>query len=78
MERLNPPKQDATLLRGGEVEGRGPSLSELGIFSSVFVNEDGEELVNEYDGYLLRTKFDGVDEGGVASGFATLSSISAT
>jgi glutathione synthase len=29
---------------------------------------------NEYAGFLLRTKFSNVDEGGVASGFATLSS----
>ncbi|GMI14538.1 hypothetical protein TrVE_jg10517 [Triparma verrucosa] len=75
MERLEPPKQDATLLRGGRVEGRGPSISELGIFACIYVSEDGEEMVNDYSGYLLRTKFDGVDEGGVASGFATLSSI---
>jgi glutathione synthase len=35
---------------------------------------DGETLHNEYAGFLLRTKFEHVDEGGVASGFATLSS----
>ena len=32
-------------------------------------------ILNEYAGYLLRTKQDGVDEGGVASGFSCLSSI---
>ncbi|CAM9921021.1 unnamed protein product, partial [Choristocarpus tenellus] len=32
------------------------------------------ELLNEYAGYLIRTKLEGVDEGGVASGYAVLSS----
>ena len=36
--------------------------------------EEGKIVHNEYAGFLLRTKFSGVDEGGVASGFATLSS----
>jgi hypothetical protein len=31
-------------------------------------------LVNEYAGHILRTKLEGVDEGGVATGFAVLSS----
>merc|ERR1712157_97851 len=38
---------------------------------------DDEEAIiihNKYSGFLLRTKFANVDEGGVASGFATLSS----
>jgi glutathione synthase len=37
-------------------------------------DDDGTILHNEYAGFLLRTKFSHVDEGGVASGFATLSS----
>lgn len=32
-------------------------------------------LLSEYGGYLLRTKPDGVDEGGVASGYSVLNSI---
>lgn len=35
----------------------------------------GRVLVSEYGGYLLRTKPDGVDEGGVASGYSVLNSI---
>jgi glutathione synthase len=40
----------------------------------VVVDPDGLVVHNEYAGFLLRTKFSNVDEGGVASGFATLSS----
>mmetsp|Transcript_33007 Transcript_33007/g.80220 ORF Transcript_33007/g.80220 Transcript_33007/m.80220 type:complete len:658 (-) Transcript_33007:104-2077(-) len=74
MQRLFPPQQRAILLRGGKVEGSGESISELGCFGCLVVDPDGTILHNKYAGFLLRTKFSGVDEGGVASGFATLSS----
>ncbi len=74
MERLFPPQQRAVLLRNGRVEGVGMTISELGIFGAIVSSGDGDVLHNEYAGFLLRTKFNGVDEGGVASGFATLSS----
>ncbi|KAL7497846.1 hypothetical protein ACHAWT_007728 [Skeletonema menzelii] len=74
MERLFPPQQRALLLRNGQVEGTGMSISELGCFGAIISSGDGEVVHNEYAGFLLRTKFSGVDEGGVASGFATLSS----
>ncbi|KAL3941772.1 MAG: hypothetical protein SGBAC_003916 [Bacillariaceae sp.] len=74
MQRLFPPQQRAVLLRGGKVEGSGDSISELGCYGTVVVDPAGEVVHNEYAGFLLRTKFSGVDEGGVASGFATLSS----
>jgi hypothetical protein len=35
----------------------------------------GGVLVNAYAGYLLRTKPEGVDEGGVASGYSVLNSV---
>jgi glutathione synthase len=74
MERLFPPNQRAILLRSGKVEGTGDSISELGCFGAVVASDSGEIVHNEYAGFLLRTKFSNVDEGGVASGFATLSS----
>ena len=74
MERLFPPQQRAVLLRNGRVEGEGMTISELGCFGTIVASGDGEVVHNEYAGFLLRTKFSGVDEGGVASGFATLSS----
>eukprot|EP00581_Thalassiosira_minuscula_P016644 CAMPEP_0183725300 /NCGR_PEP_ID=MMETSP0737-20130205/20130_1 /TAXON_ID=385413 /ORGANISM="Thalassiosira miniscula, Strain CCMP1093" /LENGTH=568 /DNA_ID=CAMNT_0025956233 /DNA_START=168 /DNA_END=1874 /DNA_ORIENTATION=+ len=76
MERLFPPQQRAILLRNGKVEGTGMTISELGCFGTIVASggDTGEVILNEYAGFLLRTKFSGVDEGGVASGFATLSS----
>eukprot|EP00538_Stauroneis_constricta_P000769 CAMPEP_0119558438 /NCGR_PEP_ID=MMETSP1352-20130426/10784_1 /TAXON_ID=265584 /ORGANISM="Stauroneis constricta, Strain CCMP1120" /LENGTH=523 /DNA_ID=CAMNT_0007605807 /DNA_START=387 /DNA_END=1958 /DNA_ORIENTATION=+ len=74
MQRLFPPQQRAVLLRNGKVEGSGDSVSELGCYGTVVVTPDGDVVHNEYAGFLLRTKFSNIDEGGVASGFATLSS----
>ncbi|GAX15093.1 glutathione synthase [Fistulifera solaris] len=74
MERLFPPEQKAILLRSGRIEGSGDSISELGCFGTIVASCDGDVVHNEYGGFLLRTKFSNVDEGGVASGFATLSS----
>jgi glutathione synthase len=74
MQRLFPPQQQAILLRGGKVEGSGDSVSELGCYGCLVVDHEGKIEHNEYAGFLLRTKFSNVDEGGVASGFATLSS----
>jgi len=74
MERLFPPQQRAILLRNGQVEGTGMTISELGCFGTIVASGEGHVIHNQYAGFLLRTKFSGVDEGGVASGFATLSS----
>ena len=74
MQRLFPPQQTAILMRGGRVEGQGESISELGAFGTLVVDSEGAVVHNNYAGFLLRTKFSNVDEGGVASGFATLSS----
>ncbi len=83
MERLFPPQQLAILLRGGNVEATGRTISELGCFGAILVagrDDDGDDDTavqmahNEYAGFLLRTKLANVDEGGVAAGFATLSS----
>ena len=85
MERLFPPQQLAILLRGGNVEATGRTISELGCFGAILVagrelGDDDDNVAtvqiphNEYAGFLLRTKLANVDEGGVAAGFATLSS----
>jgi glutathione synthetase len=74
MQRLFPPQQRAILLREGRVEGTGDTISELGCYGTLVVDSKGQVVHNEYAGFLLRTKFSNVDEGGVASGFATLSS----
>jgi len=74
MERLFPPTQHAILLRAGNVEASGDSVSELGCYGTILCDADGKVLHNEYGGFLLRTKLKNVNEGGVAAGFATLSS----
>lgn len=74
MERLFPPVQKAILLRAGKIEGTGDTISEFGCFGTILCSSKGAVKHNEYAGFLLRTKFSNVDEGGVASGFATLSS----
>jgi glutathione synthetase len=68
MERLFPPQQKVVLLRAGRVEGSGDSVSELGCFGAIVCGPDGEVVHNQYAGFLLRTKFSNVDEGGVNSG----------
>ena len=40
----------------------------------VLTGEGGQVLRNKPAGHLVRTKLEGVDEGGVAAGFAVLSS----
>ena len=50
----------------------GETIVELGIYG-IFVG-NGARPLNESAGHLLRAKFSGTDEGGVAAGYACLSS----
>mmetsp|Transcript_32771 Transcript_32771/g.51459 ORF Transcript_32771/g.51459 Transcript_32771/m.51459 type:complete len:401 (+) Transcript_32771:2-1204(+) len=72
MERFFPRAQEAVLVREGEAV-TGPAVSELGIYSTLLAEGD-TVLLNDYAGYLLRTKLEDVKEGGVATGYAVLSS----
>lgn len=73
MQRIFPKAQPAIMInRGRSVAG--DSISELGVYGTYLGGGDGKELLNEYAGYLVRTKLEGVDEGGVATGYAVLSS----
>ena len=78
MDRINPPQRRATLVRdGAPIEG--DCVCELGVYGTILARPaDGGgapvELHNEVVGHLLRQKLLGVDEGGVAAGFAVLSS----
>ena len=78
MDRINPPMKKATLVRDGEPVV-GDCVCELGVYGTILAKpgKDGKiiELHNEGGfGHLLRQKLLGVDEGGVAAGFAVLSS----
>jgi hypothetical protein len=48
--------------------------SELGIYSIYLSDGTNPPVVNKHVGHLLRTKLTGVNEGGVAAGFAVLDS----
>jgi glutathione synthetase len=73
MERVFPRLQPAALVREGEVR-HGLGLSELGVYSVFLGDGLAAPRLCKPAGHLLRTKLDGVDEGGVASGFACLDS----
>lgn len=74
MERIRPTAQRALLARDGRVTP-GNAVCELGVFG-VFLGSarEGTPRLNAVAGHLLRTKVVGTDEGGVAAGFAVLSS----
>jgi glutathione synthetase len=72
MDLIRTPEACGALVRRGEVT-EGKVVCELGVYG-VFVSQGGKEVMNEACGWLLRTKSEGVDEGGVASGFSVLDS----
>ena len=73
MQRIFPKAQPAVMInRGRPVAGH--SISELGVYGTYLGDGEGKEMLNEYAGFLVRTKLEGVDEGGVATGYAVLSS----
>ncbi len=72
MQRIFPAKKESRLLRNGELIN-GSTVSELGIYST-YLSDGSTVLLDQHVGHLLRTKLDGVNEGGVASGFAVLDS----
>lgn len=76
MQRIFPKPQTSVCLKKGKVSTV-PSISELGIYG-VFIGDGSSDItpmLNQYAGYLLRTKPLGVDEGGVATGYSVLSSV---
>lgn len=83
MEMIEPPPLRNMILRNGEVQ-EGGVIGELGIYGVVLwrnkieggVHKGVEEImVNEEAGYLLRTKGDTSEEGGVAAGFGAVDSV---
>jgi hypothetical protein len=74
MRRIFTDKDErSAFFRHGHVS-LGHSVSELGIFGCGLYG-GGKEVVNDSAGYLMRTKSEDVDEGGVATGFSVLSAI---
>ncbi|CUM66468.1 uncharacterized protein PRCAT00004132001 [Priceomyces carsonii] len=75
MEMIDPPKHKNKIIRNETIYNE-PIVSELGIFGTTLYNEDtGEILTNKNAGWLLRSKVDSSNEGGVAAGFGCIDSI---
>lgn len=74
MELIQPePNSKNVILRGSEYYNE-PILSELGIFGCILFDES-EIYYNQYSGWLLRSKFNSSNEGGVAAGFGCIDSL---
>jgi glutathione synthase len=74
MELITPPPVSNIILRNGQLE-QGGVICELGIYGTCLWDQDtGEVKHNEQAGYLLRTKGDKSEEGGVAAGFGCMDS----
>ena len=78
MQRIFPDVQQTILCRLGQAV-QSESISELGIYGTYLGYGENtaanRDLVNNFAGYLLRTKSSGTDEGGVATGYSVLNSI---
>lgn len=75
MEIIMPPPVHNLILRNGNVE-QGGVICELGVYGTCLWDQKTKEVLhNEEAGYLLRTKGDKSEEGGVAAGFGSMDSI---
>jgi glutathione synthetase len=79
MEMIEPPPLTNAILRNGELQ-RGGVICELGVYGvclwkDATGSEDKGEILESWEaGYLLRTKGDQSEEGGVAAGFGAVDS----
>ncbi|KAF5668865.1 glutathione synthetase [Fusarium heterosporum] len=74
MELITPPPVNNIILRNGNLE-QGGVICELGIYGTcIWDQTTGKIHHNEEAGYLLRTKGDKSEEGGVAAGFGCMDS----
>ena len=74
MKKINCKAQESLVIRNGVVN-KITSVSEVGMFG-VIIGVGENLFVNEYSGYLVRTKAKESNEGGVATGYAVLDSAS--
>jgi len=78
MEMIEPPALSNAILRNGEVQ-TGGVIGELGVYGVCLwkkgsAGQGARILQNWQAGYLLRTKGDQSEEGGVAAGFGAVDS----
>lgn len=75
MELIVPPEFHNKILRAGQIYN-GSIVSELGVFGTVLWNQTSGQIThNEQAGWLLRSKLESSDEGGVAAGFGCIDSV---
>ncbi|CAN6641461.1 hypothetical protein TRVA0_018S02366 [Trichomonascus vanleenenianus] len=75
MELIKPANMSNKILRNGEVYN-GEIVSELGVFGSCLWNRETKRLLhNEECGWLLRSKVQSSNEGGVAAGFGCVDGV---
>ncbi|QLL34060.1 hypothetical protein HG536_0F03850 [Torulaspora globosa] len=74
MELIEPNETTENVVVRGNSFFREPIISELGIFGCILF-DDTDVHLNEYSGWLLRSKFSGSNEGGVAAGFGCVDSV---
>ncbi|KAK6585512.1 hypothetical protein PZA11_002239 [Diplocarpon coronariae] len=74
MEIITPPPVQNIIFRHGALE-QGDVICELGVYGTCLWDQVSKEVLhNEKAGYLLRTKGDKSEEGGVAAGFGSMDS----
>ncbi|CAI5756129.1 unnamed protein product [Candida verbasci] len=75
MELIYPQSFQNKILRNGDLYNES-IISELGIFGTIIFDENtGDIKSNKNAGWLLRSKFETSDEGGVAAGFGCVDNI---
>lgn len=75
MELIIPPEFKNKILRAGEIYSGG-IVSELGVFGAILWDSSTSKIIaNEQAGWLLRSKLQSSDEGGVAAGFGCIDSV---
>ncbi|KAK3333306.1 hypothetical protein B0T19DRAFT_122320 [Cercophora scortea] len=76
MELITPPPLENIILRNGALE-QGGVICELGVYGTCLWDRKTKAVLhNEESGYLLRTKGDQSEEGGVAAGYGCMDSCS--
>jgi len=70
MERIFPPKHEGVVLRDNKISVAN-CVSEFSVYGAI-ISDDNSILLNKSFGFLIRTKADNVNEGGIASGFSAL------
>lgn len=75
MQKILPPSSHGALVRRGEIVYDGDCVCELGVFGISLRDYDSDAvLMDDVVGHILRAKSIQTDEGGVAAGYAFLSS----